>query len=183
MTNPLNPADRPADHPHRITEPDPDRLALGEKIYRAIWDGAGSVFAVAATMGVSEAQVWWALTEYVRTVQNPLPEPVQLITPPPCPPWCVVDHDRVADDLIRECHSRGVLRVPTTTGGTISVEVVRFVDLITGTVRGPEVRIGDDTLTADAALALVEELAAAIGLVHRELSGVPAADTGQGPQR
>lgn len=89
--------------------------------------------------------------------------------PPTCPPWCNTDHDARArheqTEGIRECYS-SIEEIPALTRtGPVSAEAIRLADMISGKVYPPEVRVGDQTMTAEAALALAEQLQQAVRLV------------------
>ena len=79
---------------------------------------------------------------------------------PACPTWCVVDHQAVPDDPMRQCHSIKH-EILTLTRRIVDVCAIRIADPITGEVYDPEVRIGDNTLTVANAGALATLLLAA----------------------
>lgn len=84
---------------------------------------------------------------------------------PPCPAWCVVDHAETAEDLTRVCAAASE-QIPTLTHDTISATAIRIVDLVSGRVYPPEVRLRDTTLTAAAALRLAAQLLDAADLAE-----------------
>jgi hypothetical protein len=87
-----------------------------------------------------------------------------LKTPPPCPPWCVVDH---TDDEpnIRYCESDSV-RIPSDVQDHFTVNVLRAFDRVTGEDRGPEVVVGDGHFTPTHALRLAAAVLNAVDVAE-----------------
>lgn len=101
------------------------------------------------------------VADFLRSlVEKPIPD---------CPDWCVINHaDRARHERtegVREC-STSAEPIPTLSGGTIDAAVVRFTDLLTGRVREPEVRVGDDTITPENALRLSDAVLTAAAVAN-----------------
>lgn len=120
--------------------------------------------------GLAETVADWlrGLTDIDQSAPIPQAErraEPRLTTDEPCPPWCTVDHDAIYEDALREC-SAPVAEIRTLTDRTLDVGTVLFRDLVTGQVRPPEVRVGDDTVTPAEAFRLADAILVAAAIAR-----------------